>query len=66
MTRDSDVRIEAIEGSDEFMVVLPEQILSELDWRVGDLIKADASRGRITLTNASRNERQSSVRAAAG
>lgn len=65
MTSNSDVRIEAMKDSDEFMVVLPEKVISELDWRVGDSVEVDASRGRITLTNKSRNERKVSLGAAA-
>jgi len=51
-------QFESIEGSDDLLLTIPEEILVSEDWRAGDVLNLEASPGRILLTNLSKLERE--------
>lgn len=50
--------LEPIEGSEDLLLTIPDEILVSEDWRVGDVLNMEASPGRIILTNRSKLERE--------
>lgn len=52
--------LEPIEGSEDLLLTIPDEILAAEDWRVGDVLEVEASGGRILFTNRSKRERKRS------
>jgi hypothetical protein len=52
------VQLQAIEGSDDLFLPIPDEIWESEDWRVGDVLVMEASRGSIRITNRSKAERE--------
>lgn len=50
--------LEPVEGSEDLLLTIPNEIWVSEDWRVGDLLKMEAAPGRITITNRSKRERE--------
>ena len=58
VTRQSFITdLHPIEGADDLMLTIPDEILASEDWRVGDVLKVEARPGKIILTNRSKLER---------
>ncbi len=49
---------EAIPGSDELMVKIPDEILMSEDWRSGDVLDLEAKERSIFITNTSKAARE--------
>lgn len=49
-----------IEGSEDLLLTIPEEILAAEDWQVGDVLEVNTSGGRILFTNRSKRERKRS------
>jgi hypothetical protein len=52
--------IEAIPDSDDLLIRIPDEILKSEDWRTGDVLRVDATRRGIVLTNRSKIDRDQS------
>ena len=52
------VYLQAIEGSDDLFLPISDEIWESEDWREGDVLVVEASRGSICITNRSRKERE--------
>ena len=50
--------MEAIPGSDDLFMPIPDEILESEDWRVGDVLVMDLRGGNILITNKSKSLRQ--------
>lgn len=52
--------LQAIPGSEDLLMPIPDQILESEDWRVGDVLIVEVARGGIVLTNKSKQLREQS------
>jgi hypothetical protein len=52
--------IEAIPDSDDLLITIPDEILESEDWRTGDVLRVEATRRGIVLTNRSKIDRDQS------
>lgn len=50
--------LQAIPGSDDLLLPIPDQILESEGWRVGDVLSMEVVRGGIVLTNQSQRLRE--------
>lgn len=50
--------VEAIEGSEDLMMGIPQEIIESEDWRAGDVLSMEVVRGGIVITNTSKSERE--------
>lgn len=50
--------VEAIEGSGDLMMNIPQEIIESEDWRAGDVLSMEVERGGIVIANTSKSERE--------
>lgn len=50
--------VEAIEGSEDLMMNIPQEIIESEDWRSGDVLSMEVVRGGIVVTNTTKSERE--------
>jgi hypothetical protein len=51
-------KLEPIDGSENSIVLIPEEVLASEDWRVGDVLDLEATPESLRLTNRSKRERE--------